>query len=594
MHLIEPFGDLSRILPAVAMGHKKADVVIKNGTLINVNTLELQADIDVAIKRDRIALVGQAEQCIGDKTLVIDATGKYICPGFMDGHIHVESSFLTVSQYSHAVVPHGTSAIFMDPHEIANVLGMKGVDLMINESKPLPLRVYTTLPSCVPAAPGMEDTGAEISAAEISEQIKRKAFIGLGEMMNYPGVIQGDEQVHQAIKSTLDAEKCVTGHFSIPETGQMLNAYLSAGVRSCHETVRYEDALAKMRLGMYVKIREGSAWHDLREVIKSITEHKISSRFAILVSDDSHPETLIQDGHMDYIVRRAIEEGVSPVEAISMVTLNVAECFYLTPDFGSVSPGKVADINILDNLDEVKVDEVLISGKLVAEKGDLKEKPTLVSYPQWAKNTVKLKQPILESDFNLKTDLSAVKANVIQIEEAKVGTQCQVVDLEVREGLVLANIEKDIAKVAVFERHHFTGSKAVGFVTGFGFKKGAVASTYAHDGHNLLIVGTNDNDMALAGNTLAESGGGMVAVSDGKVLGQVVLPIAGLMSDQSAAKVQIAIQQLEKSWKTLGCDLVSPFMTMALLALPVIPDIRITNKGLFDVNSFQFIDTIIR
>jgi adenine deaminase len=593
MHLTEPLGDLIRILPAVAMGQIKADIVIKNGFLINVNTLEIQAGIDVAIKRDRIALVGQADQCIGDKTSIIDATGKYISPGFMDGHIHVESSFLTVSQYSHSVVPHGTSAIFMDPHEIANVLGMKGVNLMINESISLPLRVYTTLPSCVPAAPGLEDTGAKITAAEISKQIKRKAFIGLGEMMNFPGVIQGDEQVHQAISSTLDVKKCVTGHFSIPETGKMLNAYISAGVRSCHETVRYEDAIAKMRLGMYVKIREGSAWRDLREVIKSITEHKISSRFAILVSDDSHPETLIQNGHMDYIVRRAIEEGVSPVEAISMVTLNVADCFYLTPDFGSVSPGKIADINILDDLNEVKVNKVLISGKLVAEKGKLKEKPPLVSYPNWAKNTVKLKQPILESDFSIKTDLTPVKVNVIQIEEAKVGTQCLVVDLEVQEGCVMANIEKDIAKVAVFERHHLTGSKAVGFVSGFGFQRGAVASTYAHDGHNLLIVGTNDKDMAIAGNALAESGGGMIAVNDGQILAQVFLPIAGLMSDQPAEEVQKAIQQLEKSWKNLGCNLVSPFMTMALLALPVIPDIRITNKGLFDVNTFQFIDTII-
>jgi adenine deaminase len=594
MHLTEPLGDLTRILPAVAMGQIKADIVIKNGSLVNVNTLEIQAGIDVAIKTDRIALVGQADQCIGDKTSIIDATGKYISPGFMDGHIHVESSFLTVTQYSHSVVPHGTSAIFMDPHEIANVLGMKGVNLMINESISLPLRVYTTLPSCVPAAPGLEDTGAKITAAEISEQIKRKAFIGLGEMMNFPGVIQGDEQVHQAISSTLGVKKCVTGHFSIPETGKMLNAYISAGVRSCHETVRYEDAIAKMRLGMYVKIREGSAWHDLKEVIKAITEHKISSRFAILVSDDSHPETLIQNGHMDYIVRRAIEEGVSPVEAISMVTLNVADCFYLTPDFGSVSPGKIADINILDDLNEVKVDKVLISGKLVAEKGKLNEKPPPVSYPNWAKNTVKLKQPILESDFLIKTDLTLVKVNVIQIEEAKVGTQCQVVDLEVQEGCVMASIEKDIAKVAVFERHHLTGSKAVGFVSGFGFQRGAVASTYAHDGHNLLIVGTNDKDMAIAGNTLAESGGGMIAVNDGHILGQVVLPIAGLMSDQPAEEVQKAIQQLEKSWKNLGCDLISPFMTMALLALPVIPDIRITNKGLFDVNTFQFIDTIIR
>ncbi|MBT4526853.1 MAG: adenine deaminase [Deltaproteobacteria bacterium] len=593
MQSMTPLNDITRLLSAVAMGRKKADMVIKNGNLINVNTLEIISGVDVAIKADRIALVGSADHCLGGETEVIDATAKYITPGFMDGHIHVESSFLTVSQYSHSVVPHGTSAIFMDPHEIANVLGMRGVDLMVDESKALPLRVYTTLPSCVPAAPGLEDTGAEITAKEIAKQIKQEAFIGLGEMMNFPGVIQSDEQVHQAITSTLKAGKCVTGHFSIPETGKMLNAYIGAGLRSCHETVRYEDAIAKMRLGMYVKIREGSAWHDLKEVIKSITQHKISSRFAILVSDDSHPETLIKNGHMDYIVRRAIEEGVSPVEAISMVTLNVAECFYLTPDFGSVSPGKIADINILDDLETVKVDKVLISGKLVAEKGVLKEKPPLVSYPAWAKNTVKLKQPIIESDFDIKSDLARVRVNAIQIEEAKVGTKCKIVELETQNGCVMANIEKNIAKVAVFERHHLTGSRAVGFVKGFRFKRGAVASTYAHDAHNLLIVGTNDTDMAMAGNSLAKIGGGMMAVNEGEVVAQVELPIAGLMSDQSAEIVQAAIQQLEKAWEILGCDLVSPFMTMALMALPVIPDIRITNRGLFDVNTFQFIDTIL-
>ena len=594
MRSMTPSNDMTRLLSAVAMGREKADIVIKNGYLINVNTLEILSGVDVAIKGDRIALVGSADHCIDDKTEVIDATGKYITPGFMDGHVHVESSFLTVSQYSHSVVPYGTSAIFMDPHEIANVLGMKGVDLMVDESESLPLRVYTTLPSCVPAAQGLEDTGAEITAEEISEQIKREAFIGLGEMMNFPGVVQGDEQVHQAISSTLNAGKCVTGHFSIPETAEILNAYITAGVRSCHETVRCEDAIAKMRLGMYVKIREGSAWHDLKEVIKSITQHKISSRFAILVSDDSHPETLIKNGHMDYIVRRAIEEGVSPVEAISMVTLNVAECFYLTPDFGSVSPGKIADINILDDLKAVSVDKVLISGKLVAEKGILKEKPLTISYPDWAKNTVRLKQPIIESDFDIKSDLATVRVNAIQIEEAKVGTKCKIVALETQKGCVMTNIDKDIAKVAVFERHHLTGSRAIGFVKGFRFKSGAVAATYAHDAHNLLIVGTDDRDMTIAGNSLAKIGGGMIAVNEGEVIAQVELPIAGLMSDQPAEKVQEAIQQLEAAWKILGCDLVSPFMTMALMALPVIPDIRITNRGLFDVNTFQFIDTIIQ
>lgn len=579
-------------LANVAMGKESADLVIQNGKLVNVNTLEIQEGIDVAIAGDRIALVGDAGHCIGDKTIVIDATNQYITPGFMDGHIHVESSFLTVSQYSNSVLPHGTSAIFMDPHEIANVLGVKGVELMMEEASQAPLRVYTTIPSCVPAAPGLEDTGGSVSLSDIENLIQRDDIIGLGEMMNFPGVISGDPDVHSFIAATLANKKCVTGHFSIPETGKMLNAYISSGTRSCHETVRSVDAVAKMRLGQYVKIREGSAWHDLKEVIKAITEQKVSSRFGLLVSDDSHPRTLNQMGHLDHIVKRAIEEGVNPIEAISMVSLNVAECFFLSQDFGSVSPGKMADINLLNDLTTVQVDQVIIGGKQVAENGHLTQPHPQFIYPDWAKNSVKLKAPLEASDFTIQASGDTALANVIEIQEAKVGTTGVVESLQVIDGSVAADAEKNIAKVAVFERHKATGSRGLGFVKGFNFKAGAVASTYAHDAHNLLIVGTNDADMVLAGNQLAASGGGFIAVKDGKIIALLPLPIAGLMSDQPAADVEKEICKLENAWVKLGCELVSPFMTMSLLALAVIPDIRITNKGLFDVLQFKFIDVL--
>lgn len=592
MNKVKPLSEMGQTLSAVAMGREKADLVIRNGRLVNVNTMEIQNGIDVAIKGGRIARVGNAAECIGPETQIIDANGRYLTPGFMDGHIHVESSFLTVSQYSNSVVPHGTSAIFMDPHEIANVLGMKGVNLMTEEAALVPLRVYTTMPSCVPAAPGFEDTGAELTAEDIAEAMKRDDIIGLGEMMNFPGVINGTPEVHSAIASTLQQGKCVTGHFSIPVSDNMLNAYIAPGNRSCHETVRAEDAIEKMRRGMYVKIREGSAWHDLKEVIRAITEYKVSSRFAMLVSDDSHPETLINHGHLDYIVKRGIEEGLNPIEAISMVTLNVAECFYLTQDFGSIAPGKVADINIISDLTRVKVDQVIIGGKICAENGELTQKPNPVHYPDWAKDTVKLQKPLTADDFKISAAGSLVHANVIEIEGAKVGTRKVVEQLSVVNGSVAADVSKNIAKVAVFERHKATGSRCVGFVKGFNFKSGAVASTYAHDSHNLLIVGTNDEDMAVAGNELAKAGGGLIAVQDGKVIALVALPVAGLMTDRPAEEVNEDIIKLEKAWMELGCDLVSPFMTMALLALPVIPDIRITNKGLVDAINFKFIDVI--
>ncbi len=587
-----PLEHITAELADVAMGRRKADMVIKNGTLVNVNTKELQEHCDVAIYKGRIALVGNASHCIGDTTTIIDATNLYIAPGFMDGHIHVESSMLTVSQYSNAVVPHGTTAIFMDPHEIANVLGLKGVKLMLDEARDVPLRVYATVPSCVPAAPGLEDAGAVIGPDEIAEAMKWDGIAGLGELMNFPGVFNSVPEVHKEIEVTLKAGKPVTGHFALPDTGAMLNAYVASGVRSCHESVRAQDALAKMRLGMYAKIREGSAWHDLKEVIKAITQHKINSRFAVLVSDDTHPDTLIKYGHLDYIVKRAIEEGVDPITAIEMVTLNTAECFMMTKDFGSVSPSKVADIVLLSDLYHVTVHAVIIGGNLVAREGTLLTPAKKVTYPEWSKNTVNVGKPLTNNDFILKSDKKQVKVRVIQIQEASVITQHIVETLKVVDGNIAPDISKDIAKAAIFERHKATGTKAVGFVKGFGFTKGAVASTVAHDSHNLLIVGTNEEDMAFAGNQLIKAGGGMIAVADGKVLALVELPVAGLLTDEPVDIVQKKVAQLEQAWKDLGCALVSPFMTMALLGLPVIPELRLSNRGLVDAVKFTFVDLI--
>ena len=587
-----PLETITMELADVAMGRRKADMVIKNGTLVNVNTKELLEHTDVAIYKGRIALVGDATHCVGDTTEIIDATGLYIAPGFMDGHIHVESSMLTVSQYSTAVVPHGTTAIFMDPHEIANVLGLKGVKLMLDEARDVPLRVYATVPSCVPAAPGLEDAGAEIGPEEIAEAMKWDAIAGLGELMNFPGVFNSVPQVHKEIEVTLKAGKPVTGHFALPDTGKMLNAYIASGVRSCHESVRHEDALAKMRLGMYAKIREGSAWHDLKEVIKAITQNTVQSRFAILVSDDTHPDTLIKLGHLDHIIKRAIEEGVDPVTAIEMVTINTAECFLMSKDFGSVSPSKVADIVLLSDLYNVTVKAVIIGGRLVAQDGKMLIPFKNVTYPDWSKNTVNVGKTLTPQDFMLTSNKPEVKVRVIQIEEAKVTTKQVIETLKTIDGNVSPDTEKDIAKAALFERHKATGTKGLGFVKGFGLKKGAVASTVAHDSHNLLIVGTDEDDMAFAGNELIKAGGGMIAVADGKVLALVELPVAGLLTDEPVEAVQKKVKNLEKAWKMLGCNLVSPFMTMALLGLPVIPELRLSNRGLVDAVHFVLVDVI--
>ena len=589
---ITPLENCTAALCDVAIGRRPADLVIRGGRLVNVNTHEIQEGVDVAVSRERIALVGDASACVGAETEIIDATGCYLTPGFMDGHIHVESSMLTLSQYGNAVIPHGTTAIFMDPHEIANVLGLKGVRLMLDEADEIDFRVYATVPSCVPAAPGFEDAGAVIGPAEIAEAMQWKHVAGLGELMNFPGVVNSDPEIHEKIRVTCESGKPVTGHFPISEGGAMLNAYVAAGVCSCHETVHAEDAVAKMRLGMYVKIREGSASQDLKDVIRAITEYGLSSRFACLVSDDSHPDTLIRLGHMDHIVRRAIEEGVNPITAISMATLNTAQCFGMTRDFGSIAPSKVADILLISDLTRVTVDRVIVGGRLVAEGGKMVTPHPPLSYPAWSKGTVNIGKSLTRNDFLIEAGGTSAAVRVIDIAEASVATKQSTATLPVVDGTVAPDSSLDIAKVAVCERHKATGTRGIGFVRGFGLRAGAAASTVAHDSHNLLIVGCNEEDMAVAGNELARVGGGMIVVRDGSILALLTLPVAGLLTDRPVGEVHQAVERLDDAWKELGSTLISPFMTMSFLALPVIPELRISNRGLVDTIAFQFVDVL--
>lgn len=591
-----PLYEVGRGLVATAMGRTPADVVIRGGKLVNVNTAEVQEGVDVAVRLGRIALVGNASRCVGEGTRIIDASGFYLVPGFLDGHVHVESSMVTVGQFARAVVPCGTTGIFMDPHEIANVLGMEGVRLMLEEGRGLPLKVYATVPSCVPAAPGFEDAGARIGPDDIREAMAWDGIAGLGEMMNFPGVLVGDDLVQGEIIETLKAGKIVTGHYSIPDTGPDLSAYVAAGIASDHESTRAEDALAKLRLGMYAKLREGSAWHDIKATIKSYTETGIDPRHIILVTDDAHPDTLIDLGHVNHVVRRAIEEGVPPVRAIQMATINVAECFRMSQDLGSIAPGRYADILFIRDLADPRPEKVMADGEVVAEGGRMVVEVPAFIYPEFATRSVRLARRLDSAHFRVKAPTPGRTARVraIEIIEAKVGTRHVEVEIPVDEnGEVHASPEKDLAKVAVIERHRASGSMAVGFVRGFGFVGGAVASTVAHDSHNLLVVGMDDRDMATAANALADSGGGMIAVQDGKVLSILPLPIAGLMSGEPVEKVQAGVEDLAAAWQALGCDLVSPFMTMALLALPVLPELRITNRRLVDTLRFKFVDLFV-
>ncbi|MBR3593241.1 MAG: adenine deaminase [Clostridia bacterium] len=581
--------ECSRELSAVALGKTPAETVIKNARLINVCTAEIMENTDVAVHSGRIALVGDASHCIGDGTTVIDARGAYIAPGMLDGHIHIESSMLSAGEYARAVIPHGTVGIYYDPHEICNVLGVDGVKMMMADAARTPLKAMLTLPSCVPAVPGFEDNGATVTSADIRREITADEVVGLGEMMNFPGIHMSNEETHAITGETLKAGKIVTGHYSIPDTGMGLSAYIAAGIRCCHESTRAEDALAKMRLGMYAMLREGSAWHDLKEVGRAITEHEVDLRFACLISDDTHPHTLLEQGHLDHIVRRAIEEGIDPVTAIQMVTINCAQCFQMDHELGSITPGKCADIIFIDNLESFKIEKVMIDGELVAENGKMKSAFPAFEYPASAMQTMHVGEKITADTFKIKTDAEdSATVRVIEIIPARVGDYERKMTLKVTDGCLCSDTEQDVLKTFVFERHKATGSHGVGFVKGFNIKCGAMASTVAHDAHNLLVVGTNDEDMALAANTLIACGGGMCAVRDGKVLGCVELPLAGLMNIKTAEEMSATVEKLEEAWKDIGCDIVSPFMTMALIPLACLPELRLTNRGLVDCTTFSF------
>jgi len=590
--------EVTKELVATALGRIKADLVIKNGTLVNVYTGELIENINVAVKGNRIAHIGsKIDHVIGDNTKVIDAKGNYLVPGFLDGHVHIESSMLLPSEFAKAVLPHGTTAVFADPHEIANVLGLKGIKLMLEDSKNLPLKVYIAIPSCVPASfPEFETAGASIGPKEVEEVLQWENVVALAEMMNYPGVLMGDDKVHGEIQVTLKHGKVVEGHYADPELDEKLSAYIAAGITSCHESTRRIDALERARRGIWAMIREGSAWHDLEEVIKAVTERRIDTRRIILVTDDRHPEDILVEGHIDHVVRRAIQEGVDPITAIQMVTVNTAEHYKVDLDVGGIAPAKFADILIVEDLAKVKISTVIANGKVVAKDGKLIVDIKRKEVPEWATKTMNVKRKLTPEDFVIKAPIKegTVKAHVVQVIEAKVTTKHLIEEIPVVNYELKPRIEDDIAKAAVIERHHASGDMGIGLVKGFGFKEGAIASTVAHDSHNLLVAGVNEEDMAFAANKLIDVGGGMIVVRNQEILGLVELPVAGLMSTEDVETVSEKVRKLAEGWRQIGRKMVSPFMTMALLSLSVLPELRITDQGIIDTLKFQKIPLILQ
>lgn len=586
--------EVTRNLVRTAQGLEKADLVLKGGDLVNVHTREIVERVDVAVRMGRVALVGDATPCIGEDTVVVNASGKFLVPGLLDPHVHVESSMVSVTQFARIILPHGTTAVFIDPHEIGNVFGLDGVKLMIDESRNLPLKVYVTYPSCVPAAPGYETAGAVVTPEDVAEAMKLDEVIALGEMMNFPGVLAADEKVHAEIAETLKAGKLVEGHDS-GLLGRELSAYVAAGILSTHESVTKQQTLERLRNGMYVYLREGSAWLDIKETVRAYTETGIDPRHICLCTDDKEPASILRDGHVDHCVRRAIQEGVDPLTAIQMATLNPAERYRLSHELGSISPGRVADILLVSDLARFRVETVFADGELVAENGKLVKELPRFSYPERFMRSVKLSRPLSPEDFVVREEVDGdeVRARVIQAVEGSVITKHRIERLMVENGEVKPDPDRSIFKIAVVERHGKHGGMSTGFAAGFGFRKGAVASTVAHDSHNLLVIGFDEKDMAVAANENARINGGIVTVADGEVLARVELPLAGLMSPEPAEVVADKLNKTYEVWRRLGCEWVSPFMTLSLLSLSVIPELRITDKGLLDTVTFQFVNLIV-
>lgn len=487
--------------------------------------------------------------------------------------------------------------MFVDPHEIANVFGLKGVRLMVEEAQNQPVHVWVQMPSCVPSAPGLETPGASIGPDEVAEAMSWDGIIGLGEMMNFPGVFMGDEKMHAEMAETRAAGKVVGGHYASLDLGLPFHGYVAGGPEDDHEGTRMEDALARVRQGMKAMLRLGSAWYDVASQLPAITEQGLDSRNFILCTDDSHSGTLVNEGHMDRVLRHAIAEGLDPVTAIQMMTVNTAEHFGVSQEVGMIAPGRYADIVIVSDLADFAADVVIAKGTIIARQGTLVQEMPAFRYPDWATNSVKLGRQLTAADFELTAGNRAhdgkVQANVIGVVENQAPTRHLKIELAAKNGQVNADMANNIAKIALVERHRGTGEVQVALVHGFGFNVPcAVGTTVAHDSHHMIVVGTSEEDMAIAANELGRVQGGQIVVRKGRVRGLVELPIAGLMSNERAEVVAEKTATLLQGFRDCGCHLNNANMQLSLLALVVIPDLRISDKGLVDVNQFEFVPVV--
>ncbi|MFV1874271.1 adenine deaminase [Nioella sp.] len=583
------WADSAARLVAIAAGREPADLVLRNLKLVNVQSREILDGWQVAVADGRFAYVGpDAGHCIGEGTEVVDGEGRYLIPGLCDGHMHIESGMLTPAEFARAVIPHGTTTMFTDPHEIANVMGLEGVRLMHDEALMQPVNIYTQMPSCAPSAPGLETTGYEIGPEDVAEAMTWPGIIGLGEMMNFPGVVNGDPQMLAEMAATMNAGKTVGGHYASPDRGPAFHAYAAGGPADDHEGTRESDAIDRVRQGMRSMLRLGSAWYDVESQITAVTEKGLDPRNFILCTDDCHSGTLVHEGHMNRVLRHAIACGCDPLVALQMCTVNTATHFGLERELGSIAPGRRADMILTSDLLSLPIEVVYGRGVKLAENGDILVECPHLDWPAKARNTVHLGKDLTAQDFEIEAPKGANSAHVkvIGVVENQAPTEALTAELPVVNGLVEG--EGDVCQIALVERHQATGGVVNAFVSGFGYKGPmAMASTVAHDSHHIIVVGTDRDNMAKAAMRLAEVGGGVTVFKDGEELALVELPIAGLMSDDHATRVADKAQGIVAAMAECGCTLNNAYMQHSLLALVVIPSLKISDLGLVDVTTFE-------
>ncbi|MDO8804322.1 MAG: adenine deaminase [Elusimicrobiota bacterium] len=554
----------------ISGGGKRVDLLLKNARVINTFSGDIHRT-HVAVHNGRVVGFGDYKAA---KT--IDLKGAYVSPGFIDGHVHIESSMVKIPEFARVVLPHGTTSAVIDPHEIANVLGLDGIKYMLASSEDSPLSVYVMLPSCVPAT-SLETAGAELTAHDLGLLLNDERVLGIGEMMNYPGVICRDEEVMKKI--AIARNKIIDGHAPMLRDKQ-LYAYVSAGIRSDHECTNVAEAREKLRAGMYIMIREGTAAKNLKNLLPLVNSE--NSRKFFFVTDDRHLEDIAREGHIDYLVRTAVRLGVDPIRAIQMATINTAEYFNIK-NLGAIAPGYAADLVVFDDLKKMKISKVFKSGRLVSEAGEIKP-GVIKEYKGKTRGTINVRW-IEHEDFALKAQ--GKYARVMNVVPDQIVTKVSIEKVKEDGGYVSSDTERDILKIAVIERHMASGRVALALVKGYGLKQGAIASSVSHDSHNIVVVGTHDGDMYTAAVQVVKMQGGIVAALNGQVLEALPLPVAGLMSDRSADFVREKQKRLNEIARTLGSKLSDPFMAMSFLTLPPIPELRITDRGLIDAVKFE-------